>query len=317
MTVCGQQFCIGGSTFYPFGATVYGSTPQAGIKNPAGAVALAQEQHLNTIRLANFLSHDAAPGTAPYVSSSWVRVDTFIADAHSASIKILLDLSDFKAELWNACKNPYTDLTAWNRYLTFVANRVNTVTGSTYNSDPEIVLVSFTGEPQPVGTYTFTTSTGVSCTLSYTTAQLTSFYAAIESKWKSLDSNHLITAGGMSNVDRPNNGIDWQSIFGNASNDVCAWKTYGGMESWLPTGAQYCENVLHKPWFNDEWGYTQSLGDTARAQAFTGQFANNRANGAAGNFYWNANYLLSPGTYDVGPQTPATEAAVVSAAPPG
>ena len=313
MTVCGSRFCLFGAPFYPYGATIYQSTPQAGIDNPTGAVALAQSQHLNTIRLVNFLPHDGSPASAAYAPTTWAKVDTFIADAQGANIRILLDLSDYKAELWNACTNPYT--ASWTKFLTFVADRVNTVTGVTYASDPEIVLVTFTGEPLPVGSYSFSRSSGKACTISYSTSQLTQFYAGVEATWKSLDQNHLIAAGGLSKVDNPNSGIDWQSIFGNKNNDVCAWKTYGNMYSWLPTGAQYCLNQLHKPWFNDEWGYTQNTGDSVRAALFDSQFTNNAANGAAGNFYWNANYLTNPTTYDVSPATPLTQAAVVNNAP--
>jgi len=315
MRVCGGQFCFGPNVFSPYGATVYQSTPQAGIDNPAGAIALAQSQHLNTIRLVNFLSHDGRPGTTAYDPAAWAKVDAFIADARSANIKILLDLSDFKAELWNACSNPYTHTQAWKRFLTFVAHRTNTVTGVTYEADPEIVLVTFTGEPLPVGAHTFTRGHRRPCTITYGTDQLTQFYATVEGEWKALDPNHLTAAGGLSNLDVPNAGIDWQSILGNPANDVCGFKTYGGMFAWLPTGTQYCRNVLHKPWFNDEWGFTQNLGDSVRAQYFMAQFANNGANGAAGNFYWNANYRVAPTTYDVGPGTPLTQAVVVNNAP--
>jgi len=313
MRVCGLQFCLGSQVFYPYGATFYQSTGQAGIDNPAGAVTLALSQHLNTIRLVNFLSHDGSPASAPYDAATWSRVDRFVADAEAAKIKILLDLSDYKAELWNACIDPYR--ANWAHFLAFVAHRSNTVTGLRYARDPGIVMVSFTGEPLPVGVHSFIDAAGGLCTLSYSTSELTSFYARVEAKWRSLDRNHLRVAGGMSNVDLPNSGIDWQAIFANKANSACAWKTYGGMFTWLPTGAQYCQGVLHKPWFNDEWGYTQAAGDSARASSFAGQFANNAAFGAAGNFYWNANYLAAPTTYDVGPQTPLTQAVVVGNAP--
>ena len=313
MRVCGTQFCFGSKVFYPYGATAYQSTPRAGIDNPVGAMTLARSQHLNTVRLVNLLDHNSPPGSAPYDPATWATVDRFIADAEFFNLKILLDLSDYKAELWNACTDPYTH--SWTKFLTFVAHRVNTVTGVPYRSDPGIVLVTFTGEPLPVGAHTFTRANGKSCTLAYTSAQLTSFYATVESTWKSLDPNHLTSAGGMANVDLPHNGIQWQSIFANPANDVCSFKTYGHMFTWLPTGADYCRTVLHKPWFNDEWGFTQSMGDRARAQYFAAEFANNRSHGAAGNFYWNANYLLDPTTYDVGPGTPLTQAAVVANAP--
>jgi hypothetical protein len=313
MRVCGLQFCIGASGFYPYGATFYESTGQAGITNPSGAISLAQSQHLNTIRLVNFLSHDGNPSSDAFDAAIWKQADTFVADAQAAGIRILLDLSDYKAQLWNNCINPYT--ASWSKYLSFVAHRINSVTGKQYRADPEIVMVTFTGEPLPVGSHSFTDAAGAPCTISYTTAQLTHFYAVVERKWRSMDRNHLTSAGGLSNVDLPNNGIDWKAIFGNRHNSVCGWKTYGGMINWVSTGAQYCQNVLHKPWFNDEWGYTQAMGDSSRAASFTSQFRNNQKYGAAGNFYWNANYLVTSSTYDVGPGTPLTQAVVVNNAP--
>ena len=313
MRVCGLEFCIGSSAFYPYGATMYESTKQAGITNPSGSIALARSQHLNTIRLANFLDHDGNPATAPYDPASWRQVDIFVADAEAAGIRVLLDLSDYKAELWNACINPYT--ARWTRYLSFVAKRVSTVTHLQYRADPGIVMVSFTGEPLPVGSHTFTDEAGRPCTISYTSSTLTDFYAHAERTWQRMDHHHLTTAGGLSYVDQPNSGINWQAIFANRHNSVCAWKTYGNMVNWVATGASYCRRVLHKPWFNDEWGYLQSVGDSARATAFEAQFQNNLRNGAAGNFYWNANYELASTTYDVGPQTPATQAVVIGNAP--
>lgn len=314
MSSCGTQFCIGGAVFYPYGATFYESTKQAGIDNPTGEIALAKSEGLNTIRVVDFLDHNGDPSVAPYSSQQWNKVDAVIADGRAAGIRVLLDVSDYKAELWNSCINPYT--ADWTKYLGFVANHKNSVTGQVYSSDPEIVLVTFTGEPLPVGTHSFTDRFGAACSISYTTQQLTRFYAQVEQTWKTLDPNHLIAAGGLGYVNEANSGIDWKSIFGNADNDVCAWKTYGGMLAWLPTGATYCASVLHKPWFNDEWGYTQAVGDAQRAALFTSQFQSNAANGAAGNFFWNASYLVNPATYDVSPLTPLTEAAVLAHARP-
>jgi hypothetical protein len=308
MYACGNQFCLDGTVFYPYGATLYQSTKKAGIDNPAGAVSLAQRQGLNAIRIVDFFDHNGDPRLTPFDPAVWAKVDALIGDAQAAHLRVLLDLSDYKAGLWNSCIDPYS--ADWTGYLRFVANRTNTVTGQRYRSDPEIALVTFTGEPLPVGSHSFVDKFGARCTITCTTRQLTRFYAGVEATWKSLDHGHLIAAGGLGYVNEPNAGIDWKAIFGNPNNDVCAWKTYGGMFSWLPAGAGYCNNVLHKPWFNDEWGYMQSLGDSNRAVAFVSQFRNNHANNAAGNFYWNANYLLRPSTYDVGPGTPLPEAAV-------
>ena len=167
MHVCGTQFCIGRSVFYPYGATFYQSTDMAGIDNPSGAVNLALKQHLNTIRLVNFLDLDGDPAVAPFQKATWDKVDTFIADAEAAHLKILLDLSDYRNELWNNCSNPYT--ANWTKYLDFVARRTNSVTHEKYASDPGIVLVTFAGEPLPAAATR--SSTGSATNAPLTTAR--------------------------------------------------------------------------------------------------------------------------------------------------
>ena len=306
MRVCGTQFCFGDTAFYPYGATFYRSSPLSGIDNPHGAVALAQLEGLNTMRVVNFYNPTSGdPAVTPFSSTVWDPVDTLIADAQAAGIRVVLDLADYRNILMDHCVNPYTY--DWTAFESFVAHRVNHVTGRTYANDPEIAMVSFSGEPLPVGTH--------GC-ISYTTQDLTDYFHSVTRIWKSLDRNHVITSGGLGYLNF-NSGIDWQAIDADPNADVCAFKTYGGMLPWVHVGASYCLNTLHKPWFDDEWGYLQSGGDIATAAAFAAQFANNDANGAAADFFWNAGYQVAPTTYDVGPQTPLTMAVVrLHARPP-
>ena len=124
----------------------------------------------------------------------------------------------------------------------------------------------------------------------------------------------LTMAGGLTKLDETNNGgIDYQAIFSNAKNDVCGFKTYGGMMAWLTIGVSYC-NSIGKPSVNVEWGYQQGIGDSKRSTDFQKQFMNNRLAGIAGNFYWNAGYQSSPTGYDVdiGRVAPLTFAVIVS-----
>ncbi len=305
MRVCGVQFCFGSTPFYPYGATFYRSSPLSGIDNPRGAVGLAQLEGLNTMRVVNFYNPTSGdPAVTPFSSAVWDQVDTLIADAQAAGIRVVLDLADYRNILMDHCINPYTY--DWSAFESFVAHRVNHVTGRVYADDPEIVMVSFSGEPLPVGQH--------GC-ISYTTQNLTDYFHAVTRTWKSFDHNHLVTSGGLGYLNF-NSGIDWQAIDADPNTDVCAFKTYGGMMQWVHVGAAYCTGTLHKPWFNDEWGYQQSMGDLAMSNAFSAQFANNTANGAAANFFWNAGYQVASTTYDVGPQTPLTMAVVRANAHP-
>jgi hypothetical protein len=331
LSICGggTSFCIGGRAFYPYGASFYSSTSSAGISsNPAGAVTLAQAQHLNTVRVVNWLSHNLqsqfptalAQATS---SQSWAPADAFVADAEHAGLRTWLDLSDFKNLLLNTCTNPYaaSEYSAWDTYVRFAAQRVNPLTGLSYGTDPGVLWVGFSGEPYPPGTW----GPGVNpagwpsaCgnALSYSTADLTNFFANVETTWKQY-STKLTMAGGIGYLNEANNGIDYQAIFANPDNDICGFKTYGGMESWLATGSSFCSRTVHKPSVNVEWGYQQGVGDAARAADFQAQFANNASGGIAGNFYWNAGYQDASTTFDVdnGGLAPLTYATIVRNAP--
>jgi hypothetical protein len=337
VTICGTLFCVGGKTFYPYGASFYSSTQGAGIlSNPAGAIALAQQQHLTTLRVVNWLSHNATVAAATS-EATWRPVDTFIADAEQAGLRVWLDLSDFKTVLMHQCLNPYTDLSDWYNLVDYAAHRVNTVNRATYGSDPEIAWIGFLGEPREADKYYSRLGAGNSsgnieanaspepnwgvsggeCNspLYYSADNLSDYYASVESRWKS-EASLPTMAGGLTKLDEPNSGnINWKSILGNPYNDICGFKTYGRMESWLPTGTSYCAQILHKPSVNVEWGYQQSVGDAARAVDFNRQFANNNAAGIAANFYWNAGY--QSGGYDVdnGTLSPQTFQQIAAHAP--
>jgi len=323
------QFCLGSTVFYPYGASFYSSTTRSGVlTNPTGAIALAQAQHLNTVRVGNWLDGKLQPGfSAPIAQatsdSSWRPADAFVADAEASGLRAWLDLSGFKTLLLNSCINPYgpAEYSDWDTYIQFAAQRVNSVTGATYGTDTELLWVGFSGEPYPPGSWGPGPNPAGwprACpnALTYSTADLTNFYANVEATWKAYSSK-LTMAGGLSYLDLPHNGIDYQAILGNPNNDICGFKTYGGMEAWLHIGASYCSGTLHKPTVNVEWGVKEGVGDATRALAFQGQFANNANTGVAGNFYWNAGYLNRMTSYDVddGTASPRTFSVVVNNAP--
>jgi hypothetical protein len=304
MRVCGTQFCLGRTVFHPYGAAFYQSTAQSGVDNPAGAVALALREHLNTIRVVNF--YDPArgdPATTPVSDATWDPVDVLIAHAQSAGIKVLLDLADYRNLLMDHCINPYTF--DWTHFETYVAHRVNHVTGRLYANDPEIAMLSFSGEPLPVGHH--------GC-ISYTAQTLVDYYGRVSRTWRSLDPNHVIVPGGLGYLNFAS-GIDWRAIMAGPYVDACAFKTYGAMEQWVRVGATYCNGTLHKPWIDDEWGYPQSVGDRLRSTEFAAQFAVSDADHTAATFFWNAGHQAASTSYDVGPQTPITMACVQSHAP--
>ncbi len=299
-----------------YGATVYnpGLQPyQSGIRNPAGTIALAEQAHLNTIRITDFLDVNGDPATAPYDATAWGYVDAMIAAAGAAGLHVDLGLADYRAMLWNRCTDPYT--ADWSQFISFVANRVNTVSHRVYKDDPTIAFVSVAGEPRPVGTYQYTASaTGAPCTVTYSTSDLTGFYAGTTADWQQQGGTVLINSGGLGYLNESTAGIDWKSIFSLPSNAFCDIKTYGGMQAWAPTAAAYCQSI-GKPVVVEEFGWQQGVGDAARAQLFATMFAQLRALGVAGTAFWNLGYQLGPSSYELNPATPDTFATVQQNAP--
>ena len=316
VTVCGTALCAGGAFYSMYGSTVYnpGLQPyQSGIRDPAGTIALAQQAHLNTIRITDFLDVKGDPSTAPFDPTAWGYVDAMIAAAGAAGLHVDLGLADYRAMLWNRCVDPYT--ADWGQFISFVANRVNTVTHVTYKDDPTIAFVSAAGEPLPVGTHTYTASaTGSACSMTYATSDLTNFYASVTSDWHQQGGRVLVNSGGLGYLNESTAGIDWQSIFSLPSNAFCDIKTYGGMQAWAPTTAAYCQSI-GKPIVVEEFGWRQGAGDSVRAQLFATMVAQLRALHVAGLAFWNLGYQLGSTSYEVNPSTPLTFVTVVQNAP--
>lgn len=306
MTVCGTQLCIDGAPWFMNGATIFnpGLRPeQSGWQNAPGTIRLAEEAHLNTIRVINFYPNNGDPATEPYNATSWREVDQMIAAAGAAGMHIDLGLGDYRNTLWNDCINPYTY--NWSNYIHWVATRRNTVTGAVYGRDPTIAFMSVTGEPLPVGSHTFVAqTTHASCTISYSTTTLTHFYAAALAEWKAAGATVLVNSGGLGYLNF-NSGIDWKSIYSLPDNAFCDFKTYGGMLNYAQTVAAFCRS-LGKPYIDEEFGYQQSDGDTQRAAEFANTYTVLRSIGAAGAAFWNLGYQVAPYSYDVSPSTAAT-----------
>ncbi|MGH9081100.1 MAG: hypothetical protein ACRDYE_13710 [Acidimicrobiales bacterium] len=325
VTVCGTALCVDGSPWPMYSSTIYnpGLTPyQSGIKDPPGTIALAEQAHLNTIRITDFLNVTGDPTAAPYDATDWGYVDAMIAAARTAGLHVDLELSDYRATLWNNCINPYTDGN-WATFISFVADRVNTVDGLVYKNDPTIALVSIAGEPLPVGTQSFTAkATDQPCTFSYSTTDLLNFYNTVATHWESLGGSVLINTGGLGylngtpSASQPYGygGIGWQAIFSLPSIPFCDIKTYGGMQAYAPTVAAYCHSI-GKPIIDEEFGWTQDAGDAQRAQLFDTMYSQLKSLGFAGESFWNLGYQVGPTSYEVNPSTPLTFAAIQRNAP--
>ena len=131
--VCGTGLCLNGQRFVIKGATAYG---QYG--DPTSEIALAKSAGINTLELVEFDS-DYHVLSDTESSDTWDRADAYIAAAGKAGLHVILNLSEYGQSLRAAGDNPET--ADWGPYLSFVARRVNTVSGETYGTDPTIAMV--------------------------------------------------------------------------------------------------------------------------------------------------------------------------------
>jgi hypothetical protein len=297
-----MALCLDGGTWYLYGASQLG-----GLDDPNGRADLAVAAKLNTLRIVNFLDEHAAPATGPYDEWRWQRVDKVIAAAGARGLKIVLDLSTYRNLLWNAGQNPYT--TDWASFISFATQRRNTVTGIRYADDPTIAIVSFAGEVEPINTGDNTR--GV------TTQQVTDFFRRSFGQWKSQDVHHLLSTGGLLQLDW-NSGIDWKTLFALPGSDVCAIHDYSTNDQQVttPMVASYCQSI-GRPWITEEFGWEQSIGDSTRAQRFGAMYQLQRTYGAAGVAFWNLGTQTTGTTFDVNSAVTLTNTwnAVRNAAP--
>jgi hypothetical protein len=312
--VCGTSLCLHGQPFRIKGATTYGQ-----LDTFDAEVTLAAQARINLLELVEFETkyHDLADAMS---EATWTRVDGALAVAATHGLHVLLNFSSYGQSLAKAGRTPTT--TDWQPYLSFVANRMNTVTHVRYADDPTLAMVELWGEiPPPNGTGT-----------NGTPQQMTDFFKRSLGEWKALDANHLANTGGFSYLNEANAaGIDWKTIMADPSDDVCAVEinSQPDRDVTVPMVSAFCQQ-LGKPWFLSAWSACngtppQFSGDidhyTADAQAAlhaadmyavaadTGVTGAAPSMAAVGSDFWNLGPQASP-TCDVNPMFPMTFAAV-------
>jgi aryl-phospho-beta-D-glucosidase BglC (GH1 family) len=315
LIVCGTQLCLQGKPFIIHGATAYST-----YDNPSAEVRLAQAGKVNVLELVEF---DTQYHTFSDTMSdaTWTRVDKFIAAVKQAGLHVILNLSEYGQSLQAAGQTPTT--VDWEPYLSFIANRTNTVTGVQYKNDPTIAMVEIFGEIDAPNYKIHPGTEG-------TTAEMTAFFHRTETEWHTLAPNILISTGGFSYLNDPNSGIDWRSIMSDAADPVCDIEinTPGDLATTVGEVTNHCKS-LHKPWFLAAWsscyrdtGYPYYLADDhAMAQHAQAMYDVAKGNSPAtyaaiGTDFWNLQNAGTPaGTCSISPSFPLTWAKVQSNAP--
>ena len=314
--VCGTQLCLHGHPFVIRGATPYGQ-----YDNARAEVALARRAHLNVLELVEFdTQYHVLADTMS--EATWRRVDKFVAAARSGGLHVVLHLAEYGQSLAAAGITPTT--VDWKPYLSFVAHRVNTVTGVQYGNDPTIAMVQLYGE---IDAPNFGVPTAG------TTEQMTAFFARTLDEWHTLAPAILASTGGFSYLNYPDSGIDWRTIMADPQDAVCGVEvnSTADRDVSVPNVASYCKG-LGKPWFlsawsscydHNPWGpedldhWPDDVAMAAHAREMEDLAAGSREGGPApampaiGSDFWNlGDTPVREGTCDIGPQFPLTFSAV-------
>jgi hypothetical protein len=159
---------------------------------------------------------------------------------------VILNLSEFGQSLQAAgeAMDSADWQPRWDQYLSFIARRVNTLTGLTYGEDPTIAMVEIWSEiPAPA----YGDAVG-------TTQQIQTFYAAALSTWKRLAPHILVSTGGLSHVNDPRSGVPWQALTNDPNNAACDVEinSYPDRDISTRMVTSYCRS-LGKPWFLSAW----------------------------------------------------------------
>ena len=190
------------------------------------------------------LSSRTAPAQATS-SQSWAPADAFVADAEHAGLRTWLDLSDFKNLLLNTCTNPY-GLSIRHGTHTFdsppsgstpspasPAAAIRASCGSASRASPTSRHPGVRGEPGGMAFGLRERPALLHCRPDQLLRPRRDDLEAV------FDEAHHGWGDRLFERVRANNGIDYQAIFANPDNDICGFKTYGGMEAWLATGLSF------------------------------------------------------------------------------
>lgn len=307
-TVAG--FEIDGESFYPYWASATNHT----WSDAAVVIAAARDMNLNTIRPTDWLNTalTADVQAASREESRWAKIDGLIAAASAVGMKVLLDLSTYRnlLEQRNAgvvTVNPYT--VDWSPFLSWVINRTNTVSGVKYGADTTICYVAFGGEAEAPN--------GGGNTYGLTSAHLTSWAGNVLTYWRQNASvRHLLTIGGLLQLDW-DSGIPYANMWGHQHCDIVAVHTYSDadLNVSLPLASSWAADNA-KPWVNEEFGFAQSLGDSARAASFEEIYDKAELKGVAGTGFWNLGPELTGSSHDVNTSTPLVRDVVRAHATP-
>jgi hypothetical protein len=291
METDGSQFCFNGervelfgATFYPYwehDKTIYRSRAwlQLDFKEYVDYILdLAQDAHLNTLRVTNYLDISSSWDT----SIIWKNMNYFISEAEKRHIWVILDLSTYRQWLIRHNVKAVYNAENWRNFVKFVTKR--------YKDAPNIAYYSITGEIPATNT------DGITAT------QYVQFFNTVLDLIHTGDAgNHLISVGGFLYLNF-DSGIPWRALYSLPYNDIVAIHLYsdGDRNITLPTVSEFAK-LIGKPFLIEEFGFEQDITDIERAKAFAKTYELAESSQSAGALFWNLGPENASSSHDVNP----------------
>ncbi|KAJ1569047.1 hypothetical protein HK096_004401, partial [Nowakowskiella sp. JEL0078] len=259
------------------------------------------------------LSFSGSTVTINAASGTLLNIDYTLAQAAKKGIKIVLVLTNNWADFGGmdtytkALGGTYHDdfftsstiKAAFKKYINYLVNRVNTITGVAYKNDPTIFSWEIANEVRCVGS-------GLSASSSCSASRITAWYDEISKYIKSIDSKHMVATGdegfgitAVSGASSANNyiystgaGLDFKTNLALSAIDYGTAHLYPvgwGLSNpatdgndWIKAHAVAATSV-GKPWVLEEFGITDK---STRASVYASWYATGITSGVGAMQFW-------------------------------
>ncbi|MDQ2902312.1 MAG: glycoside hydrolase family 5 protein [Chloroflexota bacterium] len=300
----------GTTRIYPYGSTMYPHWVYNQALHAGGGwiypafkqyidqiIGMAQQAHLNTLRLTNYF--DGVSYGDWYNATVWSNIDYVFQQAARHNMYVILDLSSFRDKTLKQGIYPYNP-SLYTAAFTWVASR--------YAHNATLLDYAIAGE--------------VKCPTSNdplrptSTQALTDYYRVLSNTLYAADPHHLISSGGLSYLNESHCAIDWQAIFSLPHINMATIHVYSDNDRaiTMPMVDQWATGNL-KPFMIEEFGFQQGDSDTARSSEFQNMYTLGKQYHVTAMIFWNLGPEIKSTSYEVSPNTPLTWRTVIQNAP--
>jgi len=307
----GTETTLYGCTFYlstQGGAAAWRNGSISGTLD--SILATAQGNGLNMVRVTDFFDNSTI--TQQWDSPTiWANIDYLVSAAQLRNMYVMMDVSAWKKWMLSQGGTGIYDPTVaanWTAMLQALGNH--------YQNAKNICWYSILGEPSvPVD--------------AATTTALVSFYQSLTDTLAAADTNHLVTLGGLNQMEQHPELSWWQQLYALPHNHICSYKTYSQDDLDYTNFIGRYVATLGKPLAQNEFGAEQILGDTvysgtswngvtvSMADYYRQVYRRGAQAGASSFVFWNLGFEVNPTGFDISPNVNTGTWTVVNEAATG